>query len=133
MARHLAEAGVPIMRPAGGHAVYIVARKFLPHIPALQYSGQSLAVELYIHGGIRSCEIGTAMFGLKPDGTEVPAHMDLVRLAIPRRTYTKSQMDYVIEVVQEVFERRDQLRGMKFVRQPPVLRHFTGRFRSSPL
>jgi tryptophanase len=128
VARHLDEAGVPIMQPAGGHAVYINARRFLPHIPPLQYPGQSLAVELYKHGGIRSCEIGTAMFGLKPDGTEEPAHMDLVRLAIPRRTYTKSQMDYVVEVVQEVFEYRDRLRGMEFVRQPPVLRHFTGRF-----
>jgi tryptophanase len=128
VARNLAEAGVPVMHPAGGHAVYINAREFLPHIDPLQYPGQSLAVELYIHGGIRSCEIGTAMFGMKPDGSEEAAHMDLVRLAIPRRTYTKSHMDYVIEVVQEVFERRDQLRGMEFVRQPPVLRHFTGRF-----
>jgi tyrosine phenol-lyase len=128
VARHLAEAGVPVVRPAGGHAVYINARKFLPHIPPLQYPGQSLAVELYVHGGIRSCEIGTAMFGKRPDGTEAPASMDLVRLAIPRRTYTKSQMDYVIEVVREVHARRANLRGMRFVRQPPALRHFTGRF-----
>jgi tryptophanase len=128
VARHLAGAGVPIMRPAGGHAVYINARKFLPHIPPLQYPGQSLAVELYIHGGIRSCEIGTAMFGRKPDGSEKPARMDLVRLAIPRRTYTKSHMDYVIEVVAEVYEHRERLRGMQFVRQPEALRHFTGRF-----
>jgi tryptophanase len=116
------------MKPAGGHAVYIDARRFLPQIPALQYPGQSLAVQLYIHGGVRGCEIGTAMFGMRPDGTEVPATMDLVRLAIPRRTYTKSQMDYVVEVVQEVHAEREQMRGMKFVRQPPVLRHFTGRF-----
>jgi tryptophanase len=128
VARHLAEAGVPIVQPAGGHAVYINARKFLPHIPPLQYPGQSLAVELYVHGGIRSCEIGTVMFGRKPDGSEVPAQKDLVRLAIPRRTYTKSHMDYVIEVVTEVSDRRDQLRGMKFTRQPRVLRHFTGHF-----
>ncbi|MGD8578248.1 MAG: tryptophanase [Lysobacterales bacterium] len=126
--RHISDVGVPTMKPAGGHAVYIDARRFLPHIPPLQYPGQSLAVELYKHGGIRGCEIGTAMFGLKPGGKEEPAHMDLVRLAIPRRMYTQSQMDYVVEVVQEVYEYRDQLRGMKFVRQPPALRHFTGRF-----
>ena len=120
--------GVPIVQPAGGHAVYIDARRFLPHIPPLQYPGQSLAVELYKHGGIRGCEIGTAMFGLQPDGQELPARMDLVRLAIPRRMYTQSQMDYVVEVVQEIYQRRETLRGMKFVRQPPALRHFTGRF-----
>jgi tryptophanase len=126
--RHIAAVGVPTMKPAGGHAVYIDARSFLPHIPPLQYPGQSLAVELYRHGGIRGCEIGTAMFGLRPDGKEEPAHMDLVRLAIPRRMYTQSQMDYVVEVVQEVWERREQMRGMKFIRQPRALRHFTGRF-----
>jgi tryptophanase len=128
VAQHLSDAGVPIVKPAGGHAVYIDARSFLPHIPSLQYPGQSLSVELYKHGGVRGCEIGTAMFGLQPDGSEVPAAMDLVRLAIPRRVYTQSQMDYLIEVVAEVYEKRDELRGMKFVRQPAVLRHFTGRF-----
>jgi tyrosine phenol-lyase len=128
VARHITEAGVPIMQPAGGHAVYIDARRFLPHIPPLHYPGQSLAVELYKQGGIRGCEIGTAMFGLQPDGKEEPAHMDLVRLAIPRRMYTQAHMDYVVEVVTEVFERRDDMRGMKFIRQPPALRHFTGRF-----
>jgi tyrosine phenol-lyase len=128
VATHFEEAGVPIMKPAGGHAVYIDARRFLPHIPSLQYPGQSLAVELYKKGGIRGCEIGTAMFGLSPDGKEEPAHMDLVRLAIPRRMYTQAHMDYVIEVVTEVFENRENLRGMKFVRQPKALRHFTGRF-----
>ena len=128
VARHIAEAGIPIMQPAGGHAVYINAKRFLPHIPPLQYPGQSLVVELYKHGGIRGCEIGTAMFGLQPDGQEIPARMDLVRLAIPRRMYTQSQMDYVIEVVQEVYENRESLRGMKFIRQPKALRHFTGRF-----
>jgi tryptophanase len=116
------------MTPAGGHAVYIDARRLLPHIPPLQYPGQSLAVELYKVGGIRGCEIGTAMFGMHPDGTEVPAQMDLVRLAIPRRMYTQAHMDYVVEVVTEVFGYRDELRGMKFTRQPRALRHFTGRF-----
>jgi tryptophanase len=126
--RHIASVGVPTVKPAGGHAVYIDARRFLPHIPPLQYPGQSLAVELYRHGGIRGCEIGTAMFGRRPDGQEAPAHMDLVRLAIPRRMYTQSQMDYVVEVVHEVWERREQLKGMRFIRQPPALRHFTGHF-----
>ena len=128
VARHIAEAGVPIMQPAGGHAVYIDARRLLPHIPPLQYPGLSLAVELYKHGGIRGCEIVTAMFGLHPDGQEMPAKLDLVRLAIPRRMYTQSQMDYVIEVVQEVNAKRESMRGMKFIRQPKALRHFTGRF-----
>ena len=128
VAEHLSAEGVPTMRPAGGHAVYIDARRFAPHIPPLQYPGQSLAVELYKHGGIRGCEIGTAMFGLRPDGTEVAANLDLVRLAIPRRTYTQSQMDYVVEVVHEVFDQRADLRGMKFTRQPRALRHFTGHF-----
>jgi len=128
VARHISETGVPIMKPAGGHAVYIDARRLLPHIPPLQYPGQSLAVELYKEGGIRGCEIGTAMFGLHPDGTESPAHMDLVRLAIPRRMYTQAHMDYVVEVVASVYENRENLRGMKFIRQPKALRHFTGRF-----
>ena len=128
VARHISDAGVPIVQPAGGHAVYIDARKMLPHIPPLQYPGQSLAVELYKQGGIRGCEIGTAMFGLRPDGKEEPAHMDLVRLAIPRRMYTQAHMDFVVEVVTEVYQNRENLKGMKFVRQPPALRHFTGRF-----
>jgi len=128
VARHISDAGVPIVQPAGGHAVYIDARKLLLHIPPLQYPGQSLAVELYKRGGIRGCEIGTAMFGLRPGGKEEPAHMDLVRLAIPRRMYTQAHMDYVVEVVSEVYQDREQLKGMKFIRQPPALRHFTGRF-----
>jgi len=128
VARHISATGVPIVQPAGGHAVYIDARRLLPHIPPLQYPGQSLAVELYKAGGIRGCEIGTAMFGLRPDGKEVPAHMDLVRLAIPRRMYTQAHMDYVVEVVTEVYQNRENLKGMKFIRQPKALRHFTGRF-----
>jgi tryptophanase len=120
--------GVPIVRPVGGHAVFVDARRFLPHIPPLQYPGQSLAVALYEHGGIRACEIGTVMFGLRPDGTEVAAEMDLVRLAMPRRVYTQSHADYVVEVFEEVARRRDQLRGMRIVSQPRQLRHFTARF-----
>jgi tryptophanase len=125
---HLIDGGVPIMRPVGGHAVYLDARAFLPHIPLLEYPGQSLAVELYVHGGIRGCEIGTVMFGRNVDGTEQPTPMDLVRLAIPRRVYTKSHMDYVLEAVLEVFERRERIKGMKITWQPPALRHFTAKF-----
>jgi tryptophanase len=126
--KHLIEGGVPIVRPVGGHAVYLDARAFLPHIPPLEYPGQSLALELYVHGGIRGCEIGTVMFGRKVDGTEEPTPMDLVRLAIPRRVYTKSHMDYVLEVVLEVFERRGRMKGMKITWEPPALRHFTAKF-----
>jgi tryptophanase len=120
--------GVPIVRPVGGHAVFVDARRFLPHIPPLQYPGQSLAVALYEFGGVRACEIGTVMFGQKPDGTEVPADMDLVRLAMPRRVYTQSHADYVVEVFEEVVKRRESMRGLRIVSQPPQLRHFTARF-----
>jgi tryptophanase len=124
----LHDAGIPIVRPVGGHAVYIDARALLPHLQPLEYPGQALAAALYREGGIRGCEIGTVMFGLRPDGTEAPASMDLVRLAIPRRTYTQSHIDYVIEVVRWVAERASDLRGMRIVEQPPALRHFTARF-----
>lgn len=124
----LSAAGVPIVKPVGGHAIYIDARAFLPHIPPTEYPGQSLACELYLHGGIRGCEIGTVMFGQQPDGSEKEAAMDLVRLAIPRRVYTESHMLYVLEVILEVFEKRDSLRGMKIDWQPSALRHFTSKF-----
>jgi tryptophanase len=120
--------GVPIVQPTGGHAVYIDARAMLPHIPPLQYPGQALAAALYEEGGGRGCEIGTVMFGLKPDGSESPAAMDLVRLAIPRRTYTQSHMDFVIEVMGRVMKRASSLRGFKIVEQPPALRHFSAKF-----
>jgi tryptophanase len=124
----LHRAGVPVMRPVGGHAVYIDARALLPHVPPLQYPGQSVAVALYEAGGIRACEIGTVMFGRHPDGSETPAALDLVRLAIPRRTYTQSHVDYVIEVCAEVAGRADELRGYRIAQEPPALRHFTARF-----
>ncbi len=124
----LHRAGVPVMRPVGGHAVYLDARRLLPHVPPLQYPGQALAVALYEAGGIRSCEIGTVMFGRHPDGSETPAALDLVRLAIPRRTYTQSHVDYVIEVCAEVAERAAHLRGYRITEEPPALRHFTARF-----
>jgi len=120
--------GVPIVQPVGGHAVFVDARRFLPHIPPLEYPGQSLAVALYEHGGIRACEIGTVMFGQRPDGTEVAADMDLVRLAMPRRVYTQSHADYVVEVFEDIVRRRSELRGLRIVSQPAQLRHFTARF-----
>ena len=128
LADALTRAGIPVVRPAGGHAVYIDARGMLPHIPPLQYPGQALAVALYVEGGIRGCEIGTVMFGRHPDGTETPAAMDLVRLAIPRRTYTQSHIDYVIEVAQDVAARASSLTGYRITHEPPALRHFTARF-----
>jgi tryptophanase len=124
----LLNAGVPVVRPIGGHAVYIDARSLLPNIPPLEYPGQSLAVALYETGGIRSCEIGTVMFGLRPDGSEHAAPLDLVRLAIPRRTYTQSHIDYVIEVCADVAGRAASLPGFRIVTQPRTLRHFTATF-----
>ena len=120
--------GIPVVRPIGGHAVYLDARALLPQVPPLQYPGQALAVALYVEGGIRGCEIGTVMFGRHPDGSETPAAMDLVRLAIPRRTYTQSHVDYVIEVVRSVAKRAADLRGLRIVHEPAALRHFTARF-----
>ena len=124
----LAADGIPVVRPIGGHAVYLDARALLPQVPPLQYPGQALAVALYVEGGIRGCEIGTVMFGRHPDGSETPAAMDLVRLAIPRRTYTQSHVDYVIEVVRSVAKRAADLRGLRIVHEPAALRHFTARF-----
>lgn len=128
----LQAAGVPVMRPTGGHAVYIDARALLPHVPPLHYPGQAVAVALYEAGGIRACEIGTVMFGKRPDGTEHPAALDLVRLAVPRRTYTQSHIDYVIEVCAEVAQRAAALGGYRITEQPPALRHFTARFEPLP-
>jgi len=120
--------GIPCLTPAGGHAVYIDAAALLAHIPALEYPGQALAVALYETGGIRSCEIGSVMFGRQPDGSERPAAMELVRLAIPRRTYTQSHIDYVIEVAERVKAQAPDLPGYRIVDEPPALRHFTAAF-----
>ncbi len=128
LAERLATADVPTIRPAGGHAVYIDARAMLPHIPPLEYPGLALTNALYVEAGIRGVEIGTVMFGLHPDGTETPAAMDLVRLAIPRRVYTQSHIDYVAEAVGAVGERRQSLRGYRIASAPAVLRHFTASF-----
>lgn len=120
LGRHISEQGVPIVQPPGGHAIYIDARAFLPHIPPEQFPGVALANELYLEGGIRSVEIGTLMFIDK-------ARMDLVRLAIPRRVYTQSHIDYVVEVVLAVWRQRQQIRGLQLVSGAPFLRHFTAR------
>ena len=130
LGEHLAAAGVPIVQPPGGHAIYIDAASTLPHLPRSQYPGQALAIELYLHGGLRSVEIGSVMFGQRdPEtGEESPATNELVRLAIPRRVYTKSHVDYVVETIVEVFERRDEIRGVRIVEQPDTLRHFSATF-----
>ncbi|HSC76932.1 MAG TPA: tryptophanase [Candidatus Acidoferrales bacterium] len=120
LGRHIAEAGVPIVEPPGGHAIYIDARAFLPHIPPAEFPGVALACELYLEGGIRGVEIGSLMFG-------AAAKMDLVRLAIPRRVYTQSHVDYVVEVILEVWKRRQQILGLKLTYEAPFLRHFTAR------
>ena len=120
LGNHIAEKGVPIVQPPGGHAIYLDARAFLPQIPPEQFPGVALACELYLEGGIRSVEIGTLMFGKA-------AEMDLVRLAIPRRVYTQSHIDYVIEVILEVWQRREQIRGLKLTYEAHFLRHFTAR------
>jgi tryptophanase len=124
----LVAAGVPVIQPAGGHAVYIDARALLPHVPPLSYPGIALANALYVEAGIRGVEIGTVMFGRQPDGTETPGPMDLVRLAIPRRVYTQSHIDYVAEAVIGVAAMKDELRGYRITKAPPVLRHFTALF-----
>ena len=130
LADKISAAGVPIVQPPGGHAVYIDAAGMLPHIPPHEYPAQALAVELFRNGGVRGVEIGTVMFG-RPDpegGPDEPAPMELVRLAIPRRTYTQSHIDYVAEVVIDVAATRDEIRGYRIVEQAPWLRHFTARF-----
>ncbi|MGE5272810.1 MAG: tryptophanase [Verrucomicrobiota bacterium] len=124
----LAASGVPVVQPVGGHAVYLDARALLPQIQPLEYPGQALAIALYRAGGIRGCEIGTVMFGRQADGSEQPVPLDLVRLAIPRRTYTQSHVDYVIEVCAAVAAEAPSLRGLRMTYEPPALRHFTARF-----
>lgn len=130
LGEHLSKKGVPIMRPPGGHAVYIDAAAFLDAMPRTSLPGQAVTAELYLAGGIRGVEIGTVMFGhTDPDtGREVPSRMELVRLAIPRRVYTESQIKYVIDVIGEVWDRRSEIPGYRIVEQAPVLRHFTARF-----
>ncbi len=124
------EAGIPILEPPGGHAIYIDAKRFTPHIPPYQYPGQSIVCELYLEGGVRSVEIGSVMFGKydKETGKLISPPMELVRLAIPRRVYTQSHIDYLAEVIIEVYKKRDSLKGYKIVYEAPMLRHFTAKF-----
>jgi len=130
LGERLVAAGVPIIEPPGGHAIYIDAKRFLPNIPADQYPGQSIVCELYLEGGVRAVEIGSVMFGKKDkNGKLIPSMMELVRMAIPRRVYTQSHIDYLIEVIIEVYKNRDRLKGYQFTYEAPMLRHFTARFK----
>jgi tyrosine phenol-lyase len=133
LARGLEALGIPTVQPPGGHAVYIDARRFLPWIEPREYPGQALVIALYLEGGIRSCEIGSVMFGKqKDDGSFVPAALELVRLALPRRCYTQSHIDRVLEIAAEVAKKKGELTGVEMVERPPVLPHFTARFRPLP-
>lgn len=126
----LVAAGVPVMQPAGGHAVYLVANEFLPHVPVDQYPGQALVGALYEEGGIRCVEIGSLMFGkYDADKKLIPAQLELVRLAIPRRVYTQSHIDYVAEVIIEVFNKRDEIKGLQIIEEEATLRHFTAKLK----
>jgi tryptophanase len=131
----LAAASVPVVQPAGGHAVFLDAAKFLPHLAREDFPGQALVLELYLEGGLRACEIGGVMLARRSasgQGWVLPRH-ELVRLAIPRRTYTQSHMDYVIEILRRVHERASAVRGVRIVSEPPALRHFGARFERLPV
>ena len=127
----LLDAGVPILEPPGGHAIYLDAKRFTPDIPPHQFPGQSIVAALYLEGGVRSVEIGSVMFGKtdKETGEFIPPPMELVRLAIPRRVYTQSHIDYLAEVIIEVYKKRNELKGFEIVYEAPMLRHFTAKFK----
>jgi len=130
LGEHLTKIGIPIVQPPGGHAIYIDAGNFLSHIPRNQYPGWALSIELYIEGGIRTCEMGSVVFAKKNEktGEEIPPELELVRLAIPRRVYTQSHIDYVIEVMEQIWKKRKQIQGMRITYEPKTLRHFTAKF-----
>jgi tryptophanase len=128
MAERLNAMGIPTVQPPGGHAVYIDAKAFLPHIPPHQFPGQVLVTELFLTEGIRSCEIGSTMFGKTVGGKFIPANMELVRLAFPRRVYTQSHFDYLLEGIEEIVGRKEELKGLRLTYDPPFLRHFTCRY-----
>jgi tryptophanase len=132
--QRLRSSGIPVLWPPGGHAVFLDAERFLPHVPRAEFPGQALAIELYLEGGIRSCEIGSVMLAHRDPktGQEILPGHELVRLAIPRRTYTQSHMDYVIEVLESLWLRRAEIAGVRIVSAPPVLRHFRARFERLP-
>jgi tryptophanase len=130
LGEHIAREGVPIVQPPGGHAIYVDAAEFFPHISPLELPGVALVVELYREAGIRAVEIGTVMFGRRDaeTGRQTPAERELVRLALPRRVYTQSHVDYVVEAILEVWRRRAAVRGFRIIEEAPFLRHFTARF-----
>lgn len=129
LGEHIRALGVPVVYPIGGHAVYVDAQRFYPHIPPHEFPGQALVCELYKVGGVRTVEVGSVMFGKYDyNGSFVPAAQELIRLAIPRRVYTQSHIDYVIEVFEEVQRRKTQVRGLKIIYEPAFLRHFTAKF-----
>ncbi|HSG81835.1 MAG TPA: tryptophanase, partial [Gemmatimonadota bacterium] len=134
LGRHISAEGVPIVQPPGGHAIYIDAAAFLPHLEPLNYPGIALSVEFYLEAGIRGVEIGSVMFGHKDpqSGEEIPAEKELLRLAIPRRVYTQSHVDYAVEAILEVWGRREEIGGYRIVHESPFLRHFTARFEPLP-
>lgn len=125
----LHEAGIPVLRPPGGHAIYVDAKRFLPHIPPLQYPAQALCVELYIEAGVRASEIGSVMYGFDHEtGQERPAPKELMRLALPRRTYTASHLEYVVDAIKAIWARRESVRGLRIIAAEPILRHFSAKF-----
>ncbi len=129
LGKKLQQLGIPFVKPVGGHAVFLDVRAFLPHIPPLQYPGIGLVNAIYIEGSIRTVELGSVMFGkVNHDGEEVPAPLDLVRLAFPRRVYTQSHFDYIVEVLEEVWTQRHSISGYRITYQPRFLRHFTCHF-----
>ena len=131
LGKKLIEHGIPILRPPGGHAIYIDASLFLKHLNNKDFPGQALACELYIEGGIRTSEIGSLMFGGKDSSaTDIFSNYELVRLAIPRRTYTQSHIDYVIEIICNVFDNRKSIKGLKIIEEPKYLRHFSAKLES---
>jgi tryptophanase len=130
LGNHLHEKGVPLIRPFGGHAIYIDAKKFYDHIPAHEFPGQALVCDLYEQGGIRCVEVGSVMFGKYDEyGKHIAPGSELVRLAIPRRVYTQSHIDYVIDVFDDIIAMKSESRGLKITYEPPFLRHFTAKFK----